>query len=228
MYQTAQDRLIRNLNKVFKNSGSVDITLAQANKQGLNLALAQYQKDLLTATQKLIKQVEKDMRDSYTDTYTGLSGGRKPVKRSKEILDIPWSGHTAKERISANVLAHIYRIRTMVEKQFRKTGNLLHVELVLRELFNSINDRQERLRQTEIRYARRRAEMDYFLKMGVKFVKYISEDDERVCDECRSLEENGTVHTSVYRIGDAPVLPRHPHCRCYYLPCDRTGKLINY
>ena len=47
---------------------------------------------------------------------------------------------------------------------------------------------------------------------GVEEVVFHTQEDERVCDDCEPLD------LTVYPIDDAPRLPLHWRCRCYYMP----------
>lgn len=54
---------------------------------------------------------------------------------------------------------------------------------------------------------------------GVRYVMWRTEEDERVCPQCRPMDGN------IYPIEKAPP-KQHWRCRCYYLPVDKSGKLI--
>ena len=55
------------------------------------------------------------------------------------------------------------------------------------------------------------AMIDGYKAAGVKKVKWITAEDDRVCNICRS--RNGKV----YQMGKLPTKP-HYYCRCYFLP----------
>lgn len=54
---------------------------------------------------------------------------------------------------------------------------------------------------------------------GVQYVMWRTEEDERVCHICRPLDGK------IYPIEKAPP-KQHWRCRCYYLPVDKAGNLI--
>lgn len=56
------------------------------------------------------------------------------------------------------------------------------------------------------------ARLRAFEDAGIEKVRYMAEDDEHTCHECREM--NGKV----YPIEEAPDLPRHYHCRCWLEP----------
>lgn len=60
-----------------------------------------------------------------------------------------------------------------------------------------------------------RAAMTAFRDAGVKYVKWNTEKDNKVCDTCRDLDGE------VFPINDAPS-KQHFNCRCYYTPVAKT------
>lgn len=57
-----------------------------------------------------------------------------------------------------------------------------------------------------------RAIADAYDSAGIKRVKYVTQRDSRVCEECKSFDGR------VYYIDSRPALPRHYRCRCFYVP----------
>lgn len=51
-----------------------------------------------------------------------------------------------------------------------------------------------------------------YVDSAVMAVQWYTREDERVCKYC------GANHGNVYPIADAPTIPAHPRCRCWYLP----------
>lgn len=56
-----------------------------------------------------------------------------------------------------------------------------------------------------------RARMDAFRAAGIEHVRWVSQDDDRVCKECDKLDG------LVFAIDDVPP-PQHYGCRCYLVP----------
>lgn len=54
--------------------------------------------------------------------------------------------------------------------------------------------------------------LDAYSDAGVGRVRFVTQRDGRVCEECRALEGR------VYRLGEQPALPIHWNCRCLYVP----------
>lgn len=62
-----------------------------------------------------------------------------------------------------------------------------------------------------------RARVDTFKKNGIKRVRWVSQKDEKVCEECRDRDGK------IYPIDKIPDKP-HYHCRCWIMPIkDSNG-----
>lgn len=79
------------------------------------------------------------------------------------------------------------------------------------------------LARTEIVSAHAEGQLDAYERLGVTEVgilaEWITAGDERVCPECSPLE--GTVWTIEEARG---LLPRHPNCRCAWIPASTKRK----
>ena len=60
-----------------------------------------------------------------------------------------------------------------------------------------------------------KARMEAFRRMGVRYVMWVTEHDDRVCRDCEDLDGK------IFPIDEAPVMPAHWHCRCVYIPANR-------
>lgn len=56
------------------------------------------------------------------------------------------------------------------------------------------------------------AALKAFKDAGVKKVRWVTEQDDRVCKTCRPLDGQ------IFDIGKAPDIPQHMHCRCRLVP----------
>ena len=57
------------------------------------------------------------------------------------------------------------------------------------------------------------AVLEAYRKLGVKRVRWVTQEDERTCETC------GPMHNKVFKIGNIPPKP-HRNCRCYVVPVD--------
>lgn len=132
----------------------------------------------------------------------------------QKTLDYPWSGAMFSDRL-------------WQDKE--RLGRNLRVELtqsmILGEGIPQITDRinkgidtarynAERVARTETKRVTYCAHDDVYKDTGVEEIRYrcANGGDSRTCQYCRA--DNGKV----FKRGEEPTLPRHPNCRCVYIP----------
>ena len=132
----------------------------------------------------------------------------------KKTLDYPWSGAMFSDRLWLDK-----------EQLGRNLRAGLTQSMILGEGIPEITDRiqrgietsrynAERIARTETKRVTYVAHNDAYEDMGVNELKYrvANGGDHRVCSTC--MADNGTI----YKRGEEPTLPRHPNCRCVYIP----------
>ena len=67
-------------------------------------------------------------------------------------------------------------------------------------------------KRQELSWAYSEYNLKVYREAGVQMVQWLVTDDLRCCDACRVM--NGQV----FPINQCPALPKHPRCRCCYLP----------
>lgn len=132
----------------------------------------------------------------------------------KKTLNYPWSGAMFSDRLwnDKQTLGRNLRIG-------------LTQSMVLGESIPQITDRisrgletsrynAERIARTETKRVTYVAHNDAYEDMGVNELKYrcANGGDSRTCAVC--FDDNGKT----YKRGEEPTLPRHPNCRCVYIP----------
>lgn len=218
MYQKAITKLITSINNIYRKAKREEITLGVARKYGLPLAFKQFQKELNKLSQKEASRLSKEMQKHYIDKYVDTTGKRRPLKKAKEKVDYPWSGMNFSQRIAKNSQQINQQVIQEVEKVLRKGGNKPQVIALLLEVANKYTDRHDVLIRTELWHMDLLGELDGMKQNKVQYVKYISQGDHRVCPECISLE---AYNEGIYKIEEAPILPRHPRCRCHLVPYEK-------
>lgn len=132
----------------------------------------------------------------------------------RKTIDYPWSGAMFSDRL--------WNDKETLGKNLR-VG--LTQSMILGESIPQITDRitknietarynAERVARTETKRVTYCAHNDAYEDMGVEELEYrcANGGDHRTCDTCRG--DNGTR----YQRGKEPTLPRHPNCRCVYIP----------
>jgi SPP1 gp7 family putative phage head morphogenesis protein len=78
-------------------------------------------------------------------------------------------------------------------------------------------NRAKTIARTETAMATVSAEFNQYVEMGVEKVQFVAAISDRTCDECASLD------MQVFDLKDAPIIPRHPNCRCDYIGVPEEG-----
>lgn len=132
----------------------------------------------------------------------------------QKTLDYPWSGAMLSDRLWQDK-----------ERLGRNLRAGLTQSMILGEGIPQITDRinkgidtarynAERVARTETKRVTYCAHDDVYKDTGVEELKYrcANGGDSRTCQYCRA--DNGKV----FKRGEEPTLPRHPNCRCVYIP----------
>lgn len=132
----------------------------------------------------------------------------------QKTLDYPWSGAMFSDRLWQDK-----------ERLGRNLRVGLTQSMILGEGIPQITDRinkgidtarynAERVARTETKRVTYCAHDDVYKDTGVEELRYrcANGGDSRTCQYCRA--DNGKV----FKIGEEPTLPRHPNCRCVYIP----------
>lgn len=132
----------------------------------------------------------------------------------QKTLDYPWSGAMFSDRLWQDK-----------ERLGRNLRVGLTQSMILGEGIPQITDRinkgidtarynAERVARTETKRVTYCAHNDVYKDTGVEELRYrcANGGDSRTCQYCRA--DNGKV----FKRGEEPTLPRHPNCRCVYIP----------
>lgn len=132
----------------------------------------------------------------------------------QKTLDYPWSGAMFSDRLWQDK-----------ERLGRNLRVRLTQSMILGEGIPQITDRinkgidtarynAERVARTETKRVTYCAHDDVYKDTGVEELRYrcANGGDSRTCQYCRA--DNGKV----FKRGEEPTLPRHPNCRCVYIP----------
>lgn len=223
--------------------GNVAETIAKVKKAGGEWSYAN--QSALTRSRGLFEQINKELvklgkeentvfrtnlQNIYTDQFlrTLYSLGQTQTINSsfamlnprliQDTLDYPWSGAMFSDRL-------------WLDKD--RLGRNLRVGLtqsmILGEDMDKIADRvganintskynAMRVARTETKRVTYSSQAAAFADQGVDEVRYTAANnggDSRTCDLCRE------DHGKKFKLGEEPSLPRHPNCRCWYIPVTR-------
>lgn len=132
----------------------------------------------------------------------------------QKTLDYPWSGAMFsdmlwqdKERLGRNLRVGLTQSMILGEGIPQITDRI-------NKGIDTARYNAERVARTETKRVTYCAHDDVYKDTGVEELKYrcANGGDSRTCQYCRA--DNGKV----FKRGEEPTLPRHPNCRCVYIP----------
>lgn len=164
---------------------------------------------LLKNNLKAYISIAKQASEEAADDVKEVSGIKvKPLKTDEEYVNGILGDYNAvtgylyypeaerkRARLSeALIAAVILALRKKYHEELKKFANLWHTQTL--QYGETIVDKTR---------------LDTFKKNGIKRVRWVSENDDRVCEICK--ERNGNI----YPIDDIPTKP-HYRCRCWIMP----------
>lgn len=160
---------------------------------------------------------EQFMREVYSLGQVTLVKGNLNIinpQLVQKTIEYPWSGSMFSDRLWLDKEKLLHTLRSSLTQS-----------MILGESIQQLTDRiskpmessvyvAERIARTETKRVSYVAHVDAFKATGVQQVKYrcANGGDERTCKVCKADEGK------VYDLGKEPTLPRHPNCRCVYIP----------
>ena len=164
---------------------------------------------LLKANKQAYIKIAKEASEEAADDVKKETGvAVKPLRTDEKYVDSvlaeynPVTGYLyeaeadrKRARLAeALIAAVLFGMRAEYHKELRKFADLWHTQ--------TLQYGETMVDQTRL---------DTFKKNGIKRVRWVSENDERVCKTCK--ERNGNI----YKIEELPEKP-HYRCRCWIEP----------
>lgn len=200
------------LNQLRKEVNRLDVMgFDQLNAPRLtNLTTAMIER-LLKANKKAFLKIAKEASEEAADDVTAIGIIATPVKTDEKYVDgvlgeynpvtgylyYPEADRKRTRLAEALITAVIVGSRADYHKELKKFANLWHTQTL-------------QYGETTVDKAR----VDTFKKNGIKYVKWITQGDEKVCEECK--ERNGKI----YPVDKIPAKP-HYRCRCWIEPLPK-------
>ena len=197
------------LNQLRKEVNRLDVMgFDQLNAPRLtNLTTAMIER-LLKANKKAFLKIAKEASEEAADDVTAIGIIATPVKTDEKYVDgvlgeynpvtgylyYPEADRKRTRLAEALITAVIVGSRADYHKELKKFANLWHTQTL-------------QYGETTVDKAR----VDTFKKNGIKYVRWVSEKDNRVCEVCK--ERDGKI----YPINNIPTKP-HYRCRCWIEP----------
>lgn len=220
--------------------GNVAETIAKVKKAGGEWSYAN--QSALTRSRGLFEQINKELiklgkqentvfrtnlQNIYTDQFLRTVytlGQTQTVKSSfnmlnprliQDTLDYPWSGAMFSDRLWLDKDRLGRNLRVGLTQSMILGEDIDRIADRVGANINTSKYNAMRVARTETKRVTYSSQAAAFEDQNVGEVRYMAANnggDSRTCDLCRE------DHGKVYKLGEEPSLPRHPNCRCWYIP----------
>lgn len=132
----------------------------------------------------------------------------------KRTLDYPWSGAMFSDRLWNDKARLGQNLRVGLTQSMILGESIPQITDRINKGIDTARYNAERVARTETKRVTYVAHNDVYEDMGVEELEYrcANGGDSRTCDTC--MGDNGKHFVR----GKEPTLPRHPNCRCVYIP----------
>jgi len=172
-----------------------------------------------------VSYVRQELEDIYEERYLRTifllgqytavtrSFDRIPKKFVKESVNYPWSGAMFSDRIWDNKELLLKNLREGITQSLVLGESMQKAADRINKGINNSRFNALRVARTEVMRVSYVAEAKAMADNGIKRVQYLATtSDERTCEIC------GETHLKIFQLGKEVMLPRHPMCRCTYVP----------
>ena len=135
----------------------------------------------------------------------------------KKTLDYPWSGAMFSDRLWNDKATLGRNLRVGLTQSMILGEGIPQITERINKNINTSLYNAERVARTETKRVSYCAQSEIWEQNGVKELRYrcANGGDSRTCSYC-SNDNN-----KVFKKGEEPTLPRHPNCRCTYIPVTK-------
>ncbi|WP_240141667.1 minor capsid protein [Ligilactobacillus murinus] len=184
---------------------------------------AQVGLELVKVTNKEQKELDEYLNTAYLDEVKRQSGilskhkSQEVAKKARVVASASFQGATWSDRLWINQTVLKTKLDALISRAMIQGTNPTQLVSMLRknvaqEVKNATSV-IERLVITETARVQDEATMRSFRANGFKFCKWIAEPT--ACKYCKEMAEKSTEYgIGVYPVMDAPMIPKHPRCRC--------------
>lgn len=132
----------------------------------------------------------------------------------QKTLDYPWSGAMFSDRLWQDKERLGRNLRVGLTQSMILGEGIPQITDRINKGIDTASYNAERVARTETKRVTYCAHDDVYKDTGVEELRYrcANGGDSRTCQYCRA--DNGKV----FKRGEEPTLPRHPNCRCVYIP----------
>ena len=229
LYKDTQKQILADVAETMAKVKKAGGTWSYANQSALTRSKGLFEQ--ITAELTKLGQKEQilftqGLSNIYTDQFLRQVfelGQTMPVKANfnrlnpaliKKTLDYPWSGAMFSDRLWIDKETLGRNLRAGLTQSMILGEGIPEITDRINRNINTSRYNAERIARTETKRVTYCAHNDVYEDTGVEELEYrcANGGDSRTCDTCNA--DNGKR----YKRGSEPTLPRHPNCRCVYIP----------
>lgn len=229
IYRDCQKQILADVAETVAKVKKAGGTWSYANQSALTRSRGLFEqigKEITKLGQKEQEVFTQGLSNIYTDQFLRQVyelGQSIPVKANfnrlnpalvKKTLDYPWSGAMFSDRLWQDKATLGRNLRVGLTQSMVLGEGIPEMTDRINKGINTSRYNAERVARTETKRVTYCAHNDAYEDMGVEELEYrcANGGDARVCDLCMA---DNKKH---YKRGTEPTLPRHPNCRCVYIP----------
>lgn len=158
---------------------------------------------------KLTRNVMENTLNNVADKILDKYNIRKTQKDREKLVNQLYHGKHFSERIWENEQEVAKQIQLEIKNLLKGKVSANQIAKRIQLRFNSNAYKAKRLTDTEISRIQNELFRQNCHETGVKYVLYRA-------TFCRSCLECLSHHNIIYKLENAPFIPAHPNCHCYY------------
>jgi len=188
--------LYNNINNIVKDLGNKEVKAIR--------------NDLIENYHKAYEQVDEVLKAGPGIEVVGSKVNKQLVEKA---ITYPWSGSDFKTRSVKNKEYLARRIRDTITRGFVDGKSVSEMTKELKTVTETSAYEARRLIRSETSHIINSATHDRYKMAGIEKVQFLAAADEVTCDDCGELDGG-----EPFILGQEPMLPIHPNCRCTYVP----------
>ena len=230
IYKDCQNQILADVAETMAKVKKAGGTWSYANQSALTRSRGLFEQitgELTKLGQKEQALFTQGLGNIYTDQFLRQVyelGQSIPVKANfnrlnpaliKKTLDYPWSGAMFSDRIWQDKETLGKNLRVGLTQSMILGEGIPEITARINKGIETSQYNAERLARTETKRVTYVAHNDAYEDIGVNELKYYTAGEKSsstVCSICKA--DAGKI----YKRGEEPTLPRHPNCKCVYIP----------
>lgn len=176
--------------------------------------------DMFKNHSELTKNVMEDTLNNVAKKVVDKYNLKKNQKQREKLVNEKYYGQHFSERVWDNEQEVAKQIQLEIQNLLLGKVSANQIAKNIQTKFDSNEYNAKRLNDTEISRIQDSLFRQKCHETGAKYVLYKATFC-RTCKTCRSH------HNITYKIDNAPLIPVHPNCHCYYTIVDNPLKAMN-